>query len=268
MWAISLRYRASEGHKTPRSRPGAKACAGVAHAFRLRSNGNDVGLDGVLGQEAGTPSPSAMKRRTFLHGSVPVEREFPKPGERVSRGGDTPLDRWVQGERSLPLGIKRRNVWLARIEARCRGSAISRRGCNGERAAGSPCQDAWYYHAHLAQSTIVFYSDVSVLPDRRPDHTHSNVEKIGANVPADMQHGLNAYKIGLLGIEDIMRLVAVTAEPWLDLERCRTDAGESNQQVEARFKPGSVSGGLLTPNISSVNATIWSICVSARRESL
>jgi hypothetical protein len=45
---------------------------------------------GVSG-ELGGSIPSAMKRRTFLHGSVPVEREISKPGSLVLRDGETPF---------------------------------------------------------------------------------------------------------------------------------------------------------------------------------
>jgi hypothetical protein len=91
-----------------------------------------------------------MKRRTFLHGSVPVEREVSKPGEWVSRGGDTPLDRWVQGERSLPRVVDRRNGLLAHMRLDAEKCVMGRRGCNGEPAAGSPSQKCGYYPAHLA----------------------------------------------------------------------------------------------------------------------
>lgn len=52
---------------------------------------------------------SAMERRTFLHGSVPVEREISRSGEWVPRGGETPLGRWVQGQRSLLRVVQRQD---------------------------------------------------------------------------------------------------------------------------------------------------------------
>lgn len=61
------------------------------------------------------------------------------PDEWVSRGAAAP-ERWVQGERSLPLVVNRRNdCWRRR--AQCLICATGREGCNGRRAAGLPCQD-------------------------------------------------------------------------------------------------------------------------------
>lgn len=51
--------------------------------------------------------------QALVHGSVPVERKGSKLGEWVHRGGDTPLWRWVQGERSFPRVVNRRNGWMA-----------------------------------------------------------------------------------------------------------------------------------------------------------
>jgi hypothetical protein len=45
---------------------------------------------------------SAIEGRTFVHGSVQVEREGSKSCSRVPGGGETPFGRWVQGERNLP----------------------------------------------------------------------------------------------------------------------------------------------------------------------
>jgi hypothetical protein len=61
------------------------------------------------------------------------------PDEWVSWGAIAP-ERWVQGERSLPLVVNRRNdCW--RRKAQCLICATGREGCNGRRAAGLPCQD-------------------------------------------------------------------------------------------------------------------------------
>ena len=35
-----------------------------------------------------------IERRTFIHGSVQVERKISKPGSWVPRGGETPFGRW------------------------------------------------------------------------------------------------------------------------------------------------------------------------------
>lgn len=56
------------------------------------------------------------------------------------------------GERNLPLVRSGSMPW----------TAPRRRGCNGERAAGAPCQDVWSYHTHLAvrlRGTVWLVSD-------------------------------------------------------------------------------------------------------------
>jgi hypothetical protein len=95
--------------------------------------------------------PSVVSRRESL-GRVPrAAHAF-----RLRSNGNHVWSGWGLGEWAgtpFPERDETADVSLARFEARCRGSAMSRRGCNGERAAGFPCQDCGYYPAHLAQST-------------------------------------------------------------------------------------------------------------------
>jgi hypothetical protein len=105
------------------------------------------------------------------HGSKELERSWPM-GSKGAR--QSPLVMGLSGEHEGSYGpyataarcsgwgpwggagtarLKRDETATFRL-AKCRldaGIATNRRGCNGEQAsAGSPCQDARYYRAHLA----------------------------------------------------------------------------------------------------------------------
>jgi len=54
--------------------------------------------------------PSAIERRTFIHGSVQVESEISKSCSWVPRGGETPCGRWVQGKRTRPHVVQRQDA--------------------------------------------------------------------------------------------------------------------------------------------------------------
>ena len=90
---------------------------------------------------------SAIERRTFVHGSVPVEREISRSGERVLRGATALEVGWVQGERSLPASVGPAIRSDSAVKARCRNRATSW-GCNG--GAAPLAKMVWYYHTHLA----------------------------------------------------------------------------------------------------------------------
>ena len=111
-------------------------------------------------------------RRLLVDGLVPrqgsANAPFPGLDEVVSMkwsgvtGAGTPLCRWVQGERSLPRVIDRRNGRMALERAGCPDGATGRGDATGARS-GPPSQDGNVkiaagnvYITQLARS--VFYS--------------------------------------------------------------------------------------------------------------
>ena len=127
-----------------------------------RRQGSGLALRGqweVQEGEQGLPSCTSMGSRREAKsppGRVQARSAWcgSKGGRRPGRGpAPTRWSGWGLGkgqERSSSKRDETADVSLVWTGLDASDAPLAGGGCNGERAAGSPCQVAWYYHAHLA----------------------------------------------------------------------------------------------------------------------